>query len=337
MQWSQLKKRVEATLAESVSGRVQLRMTRYHKAPDQMGRAWIVIDGHEITNMCSFTSEMYLWREAYQLRRERGCTDYRNLDQYEGYYAAWHEAQAHLREGGIFSPHEFRDALAEYLNLSIDRILTSPNPIVQAIGMLDRRLGKRRLAAMDASSMHPLVLRLYTFRCGVERLPQRDHQQKRYEYRVTKYNPRNRDGKGLYLVDEWVRRSQVGRSFNGVLFTEADYQKMEDAYVATALAFLQESGGASLRITALENHRGYQDPGLNLQKGAQLRPEEVARVCRLNLREAIWCKLEDDAGRFIHFGWDYYMYIGVPTSCDGAKVLARRLGLFVEPFASPYR
>lgn len=64
---------------------------------------------------------------------------------------------------------------------------------------------------------------------------------------------------------------------------------------------------------------------------------QIERVIRLNLRETLWCKLEDAAGRFLHFGWDYYTYVGVPTPCPKACALASRRGLFVEPFKSPYR
>jgi hypothetical protein len=39
---------------------------------------------------------------------------------------------------------------------------------------------------------------------------------------------------------------------------------------------------------------------------------------------------------FIHFGWDYYMYIGVPHPCPTARVRAADLGLYIEEFASPY-
>src|SRR5262249_7558114 len=36
-------------------------------------------------------------------------------------------------------------------------------------------------------------------------------------------------------------------------------------------------------------------------------------------------------------GYDYYMYVGVPRSCPGTEEQARRLGLYVESFRSPYR
>jgi hypothetical protein len=39
---------------------------------------------------------------------------------------------------------------------------------------------------------------------------------------------------------------------------------------------------------------------------------------------------------FVHFGWDYYMYIGATEICEPATQRVRQSGLFVEPMASLY-
>lgn len=168
MKWSQLKKRVESLFADAVKGRVALRTTRYRKAHDSMGRAWITLDGREVINMCSYAQEIAHWREAGRLRQESGCTDYRNPEHKAGYYAAFDEAKETLRWSGVFAPHEFHQALFNYLNLPIDGILASPDPITRAIGMLDRRVGIRRLASVDVGHEHSLVRRLHEFRCEAE-------------------------------------------------------------------------------------------------------------------------------------------------------------------------
>lgn len=168
MKWSQLKKRVESLFADAVEGRVALRTTRYRKAHDGMGRAWITLDGREVVNMCSYATELAHWREARRLQHETGCTDYRNPEHMSGYYAAYDEAKETLRRSGVFSPHEFHQALFDYLNLSIEKILASPDPITRAVGMLDRRVGIRRLALVDIEHEHPLVRRLHEFRCEAE-------------------------------------------------------------------------------------------------------------------------------------------------------------------------
>jgi len=75
-----------------------------------------------------------------------------------------------------------------------------------------------------------------------------------FEYRVTKYDPANRDAQGAYTREEWSAVSDIGHAFAGVVLTEPEYQRVEDAYVLAALAFLQETGVLSLTIAGLENH-----------------------------------------------------------------------------------
>jgi hypothetical protein len=59
-------------------------------------------------------------------------------------------------------------------------------------------------------------------------------------------------------------------------------------------------------------------------------------VCRLVLREILWCKLESENGFYIHFGYDYYMYIGGPAPSENSIAYGRQQGLFVEEMESPY-
>jgi hypothetical protein len=86
-------------------------------------------------------------------------------------------------------------------------------------------------------------------------------------------------------------------------------------------------------VVGFENHNTIP---LALGEGSLLPPEKAAEVIRRVLREEFWCRLEGPEA-FVHLGYDYNMYVGVPHPCPEAEQLARRLGLFVEPFHSPYR
>jgi hypothetical protein len=145
-----------------------------------------------------------------------------------------------------------------------------------------------------------------------------------FEFRITKYDPRYRDAQCVFTRDEWISRDDIGHSFSGVTLTEAEYQRVEDAYVATALAFLREAGIGSLAVHGLENHHSVPIP------------VEIGAIVRHLLRGEFWCRLEA-ADAFVHIGYDYYMYIGVGRACPVAEKLAGQLGLFVEEFSSPYR
>ena len=153
-----------------------------------------------------------------------------------------------------------------------------------------------------------------------------------YHHRVTKYDPAFRTGAGKYTRCEWTAFGDVGRSFDGVELTPAEYERVESAYISAAEAFLREAAVPRLYVRSLECHRLPSPP---YREGDAVSIERVGDVLRNLLRETYWCKLEaDDA--YVHVGWDFYLYIGVPRRCLPARLYAERIGLFVEDFESPY-
>ena len=168
MKWSQLKSRVESLFSDAVKGRVELRLTRYRKANDQFGRGWITIDKAEVVNLCFFTAEQAQFRETGRLQRLHGCADYRDPDQREAYLRVHEEATVIRHQNSVFSSHEFQGALYDYLRLPIEGILTSDNPIIRGLGMLDRRVGKSRLAKISVADQPEFVRRLFEFRREAE-------------------------------------------------------------------------------------------------------------------------------------------------------------------------
>jgi hypothetical protein len=153
-----------------------------------------------------------------------------------------------------------------------------------------------------------------------------------HQFRVTKYNPVHRTGNGSFMLEDWTSSADIGRSFNGVVLTEAKYKAVEDAYSETALAFLQEAEVSHLVVVGLENHNGA--AGVP-SEGDVLALSEIPSVLSSILRERYWCKLENPQA-YIHVGYDFYMYVGVPVVCPAAAALAKRSTLYVEPFLSPY-
>lgn len=154
-----------------------------------------------------------------------------------------------------------------------------------------------------------------------------------FEFRVTKYDPAYRDRFRIYRRVEWTSFSDIGREFDRVVLSESEYERVEHAYAATAVAFLREAGVRSLAVAGLENSGAVPLP---FAEGSELGLAEIGGVIRRMLREEFWCRLEA-AGAYVHVGWDFYMYVGVPVECPGAHASARELGLFPEPFRSPYR
>ena len=170
MRWSKLKQRIEEGLADSAKGRVEVWSTRYRRAHDQEGEAWITIDGQRVHSMGTLTHLIEWYERSRELQKERDCLDYRDRAQIDGYREAEREVQTQLRSEGVIPLWEFNDALFEYLNMSLEQVLNSDQMIVRALGMFDKRLGKRRLAAMDVSGEHELIKGFYRVRCALEGL-----------------------------------------------------------------------------------------------------------------------------------------------------------------------
>jgi hypothetical protein len=147
------------------------------------------------------------------------------------------------------------------------------------------------------------------------------------QYRVTKYDPALRNNAGAFLRDDWTSFSDVGTAVS----LDA-YSEVEDAYVRAAVAFMQESDVRRLAIRGLENPS---DACSDLVEGAFLGPERWGNAFRSVLRDIVWCRFEGGSA-FVHFGHDFYMYVGTPSSCPAAISSAEANGLFVEVFRSPY-
>lgn len=155
-----------------------------------------------------------------------------------------------------------------------------------------------------------------------------------HEYRVTKFDPGHRDSKGFFLRDDWTSFSQIGTELSAGVLTLEEYERVESCYVLTATEYLQEAGIQWLKVNGLENP---QKRKLSIVEDQTLPVEQCAGLFRDILREKYWCRFVHLESAFVHFGYDYYMYLGVPHACPNAEHAAIGRGLFPEPFVSPYK
>lgn len=154
-------------------------------------------------------------------------------------------------------------------------------------------------------------------------------------YRVTKYNPKNRDDQGRYRASEWTSISDIGQKYCGHVLTEEKYEEIENSYLDIALAFLKEAGVTHMVV---KFDPGEISPPRKYRHGDAVDVVAVRKILRSLLREHYWCCLESGSGAFIHVGYDYYMYVGSPTEGSKWKALATARNLFVEEIcASPYK
>lgn len=167
-----------------------------------------------------------------------------------------------------------------------------------------------------------------------------------FYWRITKYDPRNRDKRGAYLINEWTAYSDINKIIDGKSLNYAEYLVIENAYINAINLFMLCNNLTELPVEYLEkNQKLYQDPNLSpkmikmfsqIKSGINLSKNEVEIIARLVLREQFWCKLGTEDVMFVHFGYDYYMYIGSAKKCVKTIQQIQQSGLFVEEFISPY-
>jgi small subunit ribosomal protein S1 len=161
-----------------------------------------------------------------------------------------------------------------------------------------------------------------------------------FVYRITKYDPADRDEHGHYT---------------GVEDTVSDHGPVEAAYLAAIVAFAKASDIDRLEIREpavtgfvhfgveppVEGHGlgGLFPPDLTgYHDGAEVSLSVALELVRAMLRDqGAWCRLEAGDAFTVHVGWDQYVYVGSDRPCADAVARTRELGLFAEPLtASPY-
>lgn len=169
-----------------------------------------------------------------------------------------------------------------------------------------------------------------------------------YYWRITKYSPNNRIN-GDYTKEEWTSISDVGKSYSNEVFLIEHYLQTESLYIMALISIVNEMKINSLQVTNLEKHDfGFLNDRFhtlysdemkkiysNINNGDSISGNELVLLCKLVLREKLWCKLQT-SGMFVHFGFDYYMYIGSALKCKNSLKAIVNSGLFIEPFQSPY-
>jgi hypothetical protein len=161
--WSKTKKQLNELRCQSLKGRVDIHLTNYRNAHDQVGRAYITVDNKEILNMCTIISERSVYRKEAELVNQTN-KDFSLEVQLK--------AMDIVMSEGVFAQYDFLNAVEEFLTLSIDKALKSNNMAILILALLDRRTGKRTLIKMKDSIKEELdiVQYFYHLRCEAENI-----------------------------------------------------------------------------------------------------------------------------------------------------------------------
>ena len=159
--WSGIRNKLEHDyLCPALRGRIQYFAASYRESHDQTGRAAIRLNGVEVLRSSYYAYEQNYWNRYQALRREE----------------AINQAHAFALEQGTFDQKVFYEAFGIFDNQSIEKSLVSENPLVRIFALLDRRLGKRRLLALEESMEQELdwVRAFYVIRMQAEGLMEKE-------------------------------------------------------------------------------------------------------------------------------------------------------------------
>ena len=153
MKWSKLKQTVEQKFADCLKKRVRIYATRYTTGSYFMVRGWITVDGKEIA---SFSTPDNYGKFGW------------NTPDISERIPQENRTEGAAVEKGEFSRSDLINSCRDFINMNIDDAFESDNPIIKALAVLDKRLGKRRLRNINTESLHPLVLTLLYLRMECE-------------------------------------------------------------------------------------------------------------------------------------------------------------------------
>jgi len=163
MIWSKLKKTVESLMADTIKDHLQIHLTRYGSGETYiMNRAWVTWDSKEVSTFSTIQ-----WCNA----RESLAAQISGDGEPRFHYECYEQAEKLLEQQGLYPCESFLAALENYVSLSIEDALHSPNALIRAWAMFDRRLGKRRLRALHLGQDDSQYQHLwYQLRCGAEKM-----------------------------------------------------------------------------------------------------------------------------------------------------------------------
>ena len=160
--WSGMRKYLEQEmLADCLRGRVRYNCTRY-VGMDDCHIFEIFVDGKLV--------KQFSWETVNSWFLRQGMTEIKNPYGIREYWAEfWKLLDAvPMSERTEYTDGEFSRALEAYRNQKIGQSLSSDDPLVRMLAVLDRRVGKRTLEKLDPSAQPEWLARFYALRLEAE-------------------------------------------------------------------------------------------------------------------------------------------------------------------------
>lgn len=168
-------------------------------------------------------------------------------------------------------------------------------------------------------------------------------------HEIVKYSPQKYDSNGIYTTDEWTSMCDVGKKFDGKLFTLEEYLRVEQRYVSVILSIMKAMNCKYMTIQYLEADKEYITSSIKsskfynidsellkslplLEENRRIHISKITDIIRLSLREYIYVVLCNKEHKLhIKFGYDYYLNVSCSLNCETLKNIVCREGLYLDP------
>lgn len=168
-------------------------------------------------------------------------------------------------------------------------------------------------------------------------------------HEIVKYSPQKYDSNGVYTADEWTSRSDVGKHYDGKLFTLEEYLRVEQRYVSVILSIMKAMNCKYMTIQYLEADKEYITSSIKsskfynidsellkslplLEENRRIHISKITDIIRLSLREYIYVVLRNKEHELqVQFGYDYYLNVSCSLNGETLKNIVCREGLYLDP------
>ena len=168
-------------------------------------------------------------------------------------------------------------------------------------------------------------------------------------HEIVKYRPEYYDENGAYKANEWTSISDIGKFYDGKIFTLENYLRVEQRYIAVILSIMSRMDCKYLTVEYLEVDKNDIEKHINstkdhttdsllvtsliqLEQGKRIYYKNIDNVIRLALREYIYIVLCNKQKKLkIEFGYDYYLYVLCNLDNRILNNLVNSVGLYLDP------
>lgn len=184
MNWNKLKQQLESFLHPNLIGKVEYRASGYRYSPDKKAQCYMLVDKKEIFNMKTDMTDIRWYASEQEIKNDESIIwkvtseDIESIrvtmpkvpdERLESIAIDRKKTQASkliMKSQAELVKEDFRKKASDFLAMSIEDSLNSDDIVLNVLAIIDRRVGKKRLKAMenDMRLKAPIVQFFYDMR-----------------------------------------------------------------------------------------------------------------------------------------------------------------------------